>query len=237
MSTPGIERSDQKSIAVLSMNTGNQNKWNAAFVAGLRSELAGIKADRAIKAVVITGADKYFSNGLDLAWMPTQSKEGLYDFLFDAVQLLRDTALFPKPIVGAINGHAFGLGAIWPTGFDQRVMRVDRGWVCYPEMDINIPFTPGMIAHCVHGVGSVVFREMAWSAKKYTGAEALRLGWAQAAVPEAELLPNALAQADFLGNKGALAFSTSKAAWAYEVARTIDERDPAALRTFLATLP
>ena len=50
------------------------------------------------------------------------------------------------PTVAAIQGHAFAAGAMLALAHDERVMRADRGWSCLPEVDINIPFTPGMSA-------------------------------------------------------------------------------------------
>ncbi|MBM4371739.1 MAG: enoyl-CoA hydratase/isomerase family protein [Deltaproteobacteria bacterium] len=164
--------------------------------------------------------------------MKTRGREELYAFLLEVSGLLRDTALFPKPLIGAISGHAFGLGAIWASGFDFRLARADRGWICFPEMDIDIPFSPGMIALCVHGLGIRLFREMAWTAKRYSGTEAAAAGWARAAVEGEEgLRAAALELAAFMAKKGAAAFRLTKQAWARQVVEVIDGQDPEAYRT------
>lgn len=52
----------------------------------------------------------------------------------------------PVPTIAAVNGHAFGGGAMLAMAHDFRVMREDRGYFCFPEADIDLPFTPGMAA-------------------------------------------------------------------------------------------
>jgi enoyl-CoA hydratase/carnithine racemase len=52
----------------------------------------------------------------------------------------------PLPTAAAVVGHAFGAGAMLALAHDFRVMRADRGFFCFPEADIRIPFTPGMAA-------------------------------------------------------------------------------------------
>jgi Delta3-Delta2-enoyl-CoA isomerase len=226
-----IEVKNNDGVALVTMNHANENRVSGPFAAELRTLFAELAADPAVKSVVLTGAaEKFFCNGLDLGWMMQQNRETLLAFLGEVALLLKDTALFPKPLIGAINGHAFGLGAIWSSGFDFRLMRADRGWVCFPEMDINIPFLPGMIAICEHGLGKPCFREMAWTAKKFTGPEAVAVGWAQDALPADRLLPSALELAAYMAKKAQPAFSLSKQRWAAEVARIIDELDPAAIR-------
>jgi Delta3-Delta2-enoyl-CoA isomerase len=60
--------------------------------------------------------------------------------------LLARVLVAPVPTVAAVNGHAFGAGSMLGIAHDVRVMRVDRGYYCFPEVDIHIPFMPGMAA-------------------------------------------------------------------------------------------
>lgn len=219
-------------VVLLTMNQADENRFNADFTKEIRDALATLEADNAVRALVLTGGnEKFFSNGLDLNWMIKQKPDALEAFLIDVSLLLKDTALFGKPLIGAINGHAFGLGCIWSSGFDFRLMREDRGWACFPEMDINIPFLPGMIAICEHGLGTTVFREMAYSAKRYSGPDAVKVGWAREALPKDRLLDQAIELAHFMAKKQQPAFGLTKKRWAERVATIIDQKDPAAIRT------
>ncbi len=222
-----LEREDD--VGILTMVNGD-NAVSGPFLAELRGALQVLAEDDEVRAVVVTGEGKFFGNGLDLKWMKTRNPEEIFLFLLDVTQLLKETALFPKPVIGAINGHAFGLAAIWSCGFDFRLMNADRGWVCFPEMDIDIPFSPGMAAISIHGLGTRVFREMAWTATRYNVREAADVGYAREAVPEPMLLKKALELAAFMAKKGTNAFRITKLNWAREVARVMDEDDPPAIR-------
>ncbi|MDY6934749.1 MAG: enoyl-CoA hydratase/isomerase family protein [Spirochaetota bacterium] len=222
----------QEDVALLIMDHNVENRFSGDFTKEIRQALAEIANNGYAKALVITGAhEKFFCNGLDLDWMNQQDHNIVIDFLYDISHLLRDTAIFPKPLIGAINGHAFGMGAIWSSGFDFRIMREDRGWVCFPEMDINIPFWPGMIAICEHGLGKRLFREMAWTAKRYGGAEAVDIGWARQALPREELISAAMEFASFMAKKAQPAFAVTKRRWAKAVVDVIEEQDPEAIRS------
>lgn len=218
-------------VAVVRMSHGAENRVSGPFCDALRAMLGALAEDEAIRAVVVTGKGRFFCNGLDLDWVSGRAPEEAVAMLDGVSGLLRDTVLFPKPVVGAVNGHAFGFGAIWASGFDARIMRRDRGWVCYPMLAVGLPLTPGMLACCEHGLGRTVFREMAWLGRRYAGSEAVSLGWADAAVDEPELLEEAVARAHALGAKGT-AFSLTKGSWARRVVEVIDTQDPAANRAF-----
>jgi Delta3-Delta2-enoyl-CoA isomerase len=226
-----LDQEIKENFALITMHCQEKNALTSAFVQELRDTLAALEKDPAVKSVVITGGhEKYFCTGLDLDWMVKQKYEDVIQFLLGVNQLLRQTALFYKPLIGAINGHAFGLGAIWSSGFDFRLMREDKGWVCFPEMDINIPFLPGMIAICEHGLGTTNFRQMAFSAKRYTGAEARVAGYANEVLARDALVPRAIELARFMGLKAQPAFGLTKQRWASPIARAIDELDEAAIR-------
>ena len=222
----------EEGVALLTMHHEDENRLNGPFTGELRRALGEMERDPDVRSLVITGRhEKFFCNGLDLDWMLQQDRQGLVAFLIEMTQLLKETALFGKPLIGAVNGHAFGLGCIWSSGFDFRIMREDRGWACFPEMDINIPFLPGMLALCEHGLGKRTFREMGWTATRYTGHEAVSVGWAREALPRQELVPRALELARYMAQKQQPAFSVSKKAWARQIARVIDELDPDAIRS------
>ena len=52
--------------------------------------------------------------------------------------------LLPMPVIGAINGHTAGNGSILACCCDFRLMKADRGYFFFPEVDLNIPFLPSM---------------------------------------------------------------------------------------------
>ncbi len=225
-----VELKQDGRVAIMTIDDGARNALNGSLLEEIRTTLARIATDPEIGALVVTGNSKFFMNGLDIGWMKTlKIKEG-YAFLVDVTKLLKETALFPLPVIGAISGHAFGLGAIWASGFDYRMMNSEKGWVCFPEMTINIPFSPGMIALCEHGLGKTTFRKMAWSAERYTGEEALDIGYASSIHTYEELLPAASALATGLGKRRPEAFAYTKIAFA-EGTAAILERDPEALKT------
>jgi len=219
-------------VTLVRMHHGDQNRISGLFCDALRALLEDLARDGGVRAVVLTGHGRFFCNGLDLAWAEGRPRDEIVAFMDGISGLIRDTALFPKPIIGAINGHGFGMGAIWASGFDGRVVHADRGWICYPMFEYDLPLTPGMIAYCEHGLGTITFREMAWTGRRYTGPMAVAAGWADAAVDGSILIEEALRRAALLGRKGSAAFSLTKQAWARPVVEAIDTLDAAANRAY-----
>jgi enoyl-CoA hydratase/carnithine racemase len=68
------------------------------------------------------------------------------DFFYLLNRLFKRIVTYPLVTVAGISGHAFAGGAIMCCAFDFRYMRSDRGFFCFPEVDLGIPFLPGMNA-------------------------------------------------------------------------------------------
>ena len=79
----------------------------------------------------------------------------------------------PVPVIAAINGHAFGNGAMLACTCDFRFMTKDKGFFCFPEVDISIPFLPGMIEFVRKAIPEYKFNEMILSGKR-VGAQELQ---------------------------------------------------------------
>ena len=77
------------------------------------------------------------------------------------------------PTIAAISGHAFAGGAILLGAFDFRFMRSDRGYICFPEVDLGIPFLPGMMALMEKMMPQHLLEIMTLTGKRLTATEAV----------------------------------------------------------------
>ncbi len=165
----------QGSTAVITMANGD-NRHNPDFARELMAALNAVESDTGVTAIVLASANpKTWSLGIDLDWMTGAFTTGKLDdirkFMHDMNEIFKKLMLIPVPTIAAINGHAFGNGAIISCACDFRFMRKDRGFFCFPEVDLGIPFLPGMIAFCRKAFPEYKFIEMKLTGKKAGGSE------------------------------------------------------------------
>jgi len=198
-------------VFVLTMNAG-ENRFNRGFVDALQGALDEVERSTGPAALVTTGGtEKFYSNGLDLGWMG--SDEGRSEgpkFVQAVMDLFARLLAFPVPVVGALNGHAFAAGAMLALAHDFRVMRADRGFFCLPEVDINIPFAPGMTALIQAKLVPKVVVETVLTGVRLGGAQALERGIVDAAVAGPEVLPQAIERAAALAAKDRATYGAIK---------------------------
>ncbi|GAA4158104.1 enoyl-CoA hydratase-related protein [Actinomadura keratinilytica] len=124
---------------------GDENRLSPDWIGAVHGHLDSVVDRSGPAALITTGRGKFFSNGLDLDWLGAHPEE-LLPYVERVHGLLARVLSLPVPTIAAVNGHAFGAGAMLALAHDFRVMRTDRGYLCLPEVDINMPFTPGMAA-------------------------------------------------------------------------------------------
>ncbi|MGM0452931.1 MAG: enoyl-CoA hydratase/isomerase family protein [Thermodesulfobacteriota bacterium] len=167
------EKSD--TIARVAMTNG-ENRQNLDFANEMNRVLEEVKADPAVTALILTSSDpKYWSLGVDVDWIGQQMQAGANDqikaFMYGMNAVFTQLLLYPVPVIGALNGHAFGNGAILACACDFRLMRADRGYFCFPEVDLGIPFLPGMIEMVKKAVPHCKFNELKLTGKRAGAAE------------------------------------------------------------------
>jgi Delta3-Delta2-enoyl-CoA isomerase len=183
----------QGDIFILSMQSG-ENRFNRTFIEALNEALDTVEKSTGPAALVtIGGEDKFYSNGLDLAWLSGDGQGEAPEFIKTVLKLLGRIMAFPVPTAAAINGHAFAAGAMLALAHDFRVMRSDRGFFCLPEVDINIPFAPGMTALIKSRLTPNVFRSLLLTGARKGGIDAKELGIVDEAIPADQVLPRAMA--------------------------------------------
>ncbi len=170
-----VEWKKDDSVAILTMNNG-ENRQNPVFTEAIMKVFDEIVADEEIKALVITSNDpKNWSLGVDLAWMMEKQKDGdqqaISDWIINHNEFFKFLLMAPFPTIAAITGHAFGNGAMMAGACDFRFMRSDRGYMCLPEVDYNIQFTPSMIEWMKKAIPYNLFIDMKLTGRKVGAAE------------------------------------------------------------------
>ena len=177
-----------------------ENRFHPDWLARLDELLDEIEAMQGPLALVTTATGKFYSNGLDLDWLTANTDR--WEWYVAAVHRLFARVLtLPMATVAALPGHTFAAGAMLALSHDRRVMRADRGFFCFPEVDIAIPFTPGMNALIVSRLAPATAHESMTTGRRYGGAEAAAAGLVDDAVAEDRVLPLAVEQAAALAGK------------------------------------
>jgi enoyl-CoA hydratase/carnithine racemase len=170
-----------------------------------------LEAEKGNTALVVTSDDpKVWCNGIDLDWLRDQPPEGFDAFKRRLDKMFARVGLLSMPTVGCLTGHAFGGGAILACALDFRFMRLDRGFFCFPEVDLGIPFSD-LMHRVIEGIpdrGSL--HELALTGRRVGGEEATRLRVVQAAYSEAELFPKVLDFARVLAGKDRRTYTAIK---------------------------
>lgn len=188
----------------------DENRFTPEWLDEVNAALDKVETAEGPAVLVTTGHGKFYSNGLDLDWLGQNFDQ--YAAYVERVQtLLARLLTFPVPTVAALNGHAFGAGAMLAIAHDYRVMREDRGYFCFPEIDIQIPFTPGMNALITSKLTPrSAFNAMA-TGRRYSGPDALAEGLVDATAGLDQLARTASDQVIELATKDRATLGTIKA--------------------------
>lgn len=165
-----VEWEKDGNVAIVKMNNG-ENRHNIVFADAMLSTMDEVLEDKEISAVVLTSNDeKAWSLGVDLEWMMGRLGESDFDamkeFMYKMNDVFKKLLLMPVPVIAALNGHAFGNGAILSCACDFRMMRSDRGYFCFPEVDLGIPFLPGMVEFVKKSIPYYKFNELKLTGKR-----------------------------------------------------------------------
>lgn len=217
-------------IAIIEMCSG-ANRHNLEFAEQMNRCLDQVLDDQGCFSIVLTSSDeKNFSQGIDVEWLGQRFAQKDFQtvktFMYGMNRIFKRLLLMPIPVIAAINGHAFGNGAIMSCACDFRFMKKDRGFFCFPEVDVNIPFLPGMIAFVRKAVPEPVFNEMILSGKRMTASE-LEKGQVilKACENQEDLMARALEYASTF-NKPRPIFGELKKRMHKDIIRVIDQEDP-----------
>lgn len=230
MSTPVLV-SDNGSVRTVTLN--NPERLNAFAPAGFRAlttALDDAAADPTVAVVVIEGAGKAFSSGVDLRALSEPGADTA-DFGHAFAPLIVALVEFPKPLVAAVHGVAVGIGLTMLLFCD----------VVYVAEDARLraPFTSlGTAPEAASSwmlakvIGAQRASELLLTARWLSGMEAAEFGLAAAAVPADSVRARAQeAAAQIAGNVGPAVLAAKRLlrqGWSEEARAAVAREDDAA---------
>ncbi|MBU3061674.1 enoyl-CoA hydratase/isomerase family protein [Nocardia sp. NEAU-G5] len=193
---PHLERDGDVFVLYLGNEgqTDTENRFHPDWIDTFHALLDEAEASQGPAALVTVSTGKFYSNGLDTDWL-----FGNFDrncWYLDRVHSMYSRLLtFPMATVAAVNGHAFGAGAMLATSHDFRVMRADRGYWCLPEVHLGMPFTVAMNALVTERLTNQVAVEAMTTGRRYAANDAIAAGIVDAKADADALLGTAVERA------------------------------------------
>lgn len=132
----------RKGAAWITLNQPERrNALSEDLIAGLDKHLAAAMDDSAVRVIVLTGAGSAFCAGADLKSGGVQTDGSSDEHPF--VRILKTIWNAPKPVIGRINGHAFG-GGVGLTAACDLTVAVESAKFSFSEVRIGV--VPAMIS-------------------------------------------------------------------------------------------
>lgn len=182
-------QTDARGVARLTLNQPDKhNALSPKMIDELSSVIDQLGRDNKVRLVVLTGEGRSFCAGGDLGWMREQfsaSRETRIEEALKLARMLRAFNELPKPLIGRIQGQAFGGGIGMMSVCDIAIGTRDAKFALTETRLGLIPATisPYVLARMGEGKARRVFM----SGKAFNGDEAVQLDLLARAVPADEL--------------------------------------------------
>jgi len=168
------------------------NAWNAQFGADLLAAMHHVAAEDAVRAVVITGAGRGFSSGADLrdvsgGWTTPEGHPDVYRTLTERyhpiMELIRE---IPKPVIGAVNGPAVGIGGSLALCCDL-IVAAESAYFLLAFVNIGLVPDGGSSLFVPTRIGMARATELSMLGERLPAAKALEWGLINRVVPDEQL--------------------------------------------------
>ena len=190
-STLSCELSDK--VKVITLNRPERrNAISGEMIEDILSSLANAEQNHDVRVVIITGAGKAFSSGMDIETLQSLSNQTPEENLGDSRQMARMFQRiydFPKPLITAVNGAAIAGGCGIAT-FSDITLAAPEAKFGYTE--VRIGFIPALVSVLLRRqVGEKRARELLLTGRIFDAQEAYRLGLVTEIVPADQLMQRA----------------------------------------------
>jgi enoyl-CoA hydratase/carnithine racemase len=147
-----IEREAHGAVVVLRMAHGPVNALDLELLNDLIEQLDELSD--AAPPMVLTGAGRSFSAGVDLSRITSEPAGYVAEFLVALVRAFHAVFQYPGLSVAAINGHAIAGGFVLAAACDHRIAADGGARLGLSELTVGVPFPTAAIEIVRHAVGT-----------------------------------------------------------------------------------
>jgi enoyl-CoA hydratase len=204
-------RTEAGKVGIVTLNRPKQlNALNDQLMDELGAALQAFDRDDAIGCMIVTGSEKAFAAGADIAAMAKYTYADVYgrDFITRNWESIRSVR---KPVIAAVSGFALGGGCELAMMCDFMIA-ADNAKFGQPEIKIGIIPGAGGTQRLPRAIGKSKAMEMVLTGRMMDAAEAERAGLVSRVVPLDKLMEEALAAALVICEMPGLAVMAAKEA-------------------------
>jgi len=199
------------SVAVVKLNRGTTNPVNPELVAALSGKLNELELDQNVRSIVITSPnEKFFSIGLDIPELFKMSRDTFMEFIRSFDNLCLELYAFPKPIIGALTGHAIAAGCILALCCDYRVIASKKKLMGLNEIKLGVPIPYPAETIIRQVVGVRMAREIMETGEFYLPEALLSFGMVDEVVPIDQVLERSIERGRIIGDMPRTAYQIIK---------------------------
>jgi enoyl-CoA hydratase/carnithine racemase len=196
-------------VVVLRLNRPPMNPLSQALLTAIGDAAADLRADPAVKAVVVLGSEKALAAGADIKEFGDQDTARRIGATFR--RAFDGLAAIPRPVIAGIRGFALGGGMELALACDLRVA-ADTARMGQPEILLGVTPGAGGTQRLPRLIGPARAKELIWSGRQVKADEALAIGLVDRVVPAEELEDAAIAWAAELASGAVVAMGLAKRA-------------------------
>src|SRR5215469_11387973 len=199
---------------VIFNNPGKRNALSSDMRAALPGLLKALNADGDVRVIVMTGSgDKAFTAGADISEFGEQRTSPAARASYDQAWAAANDAWasLDKPVIAMIRGFCMGGGLLTALQADIRIASDDSQFGI-PAARLGLGYAFGGVTTLMSLVGPASAAEILLSARRFSAAEALRMGLVNRVVPAADLRQEVMTLADQIAGNAPLTVAAAKAA-------------------------
>jgi len=221
-------------VATITLKRPKVNAINEDMVAELHKAFREAESDDSVRAVVLTGgAGSFFSFGFDIPGFMDYPKDAFRLFVTAFSELVKYVFSFPKPVIGALNGHAIAGGCVLALACDRRIMVSGKPKIAMNELTLGVTIFTSIAEMLRFAIGARNAQQVLYSGKMFSVEDALAIGLVDEA-PTAEEFEAAVANAATgLAAISGDAFRTAKNLLKKRVLNRIDREDEFSIQDFV----